>query len=54
MKIVIISITQYKEKDAIIDAISEEGEVTFLLKIIFLEGIPWINVSFTETHVPAG
>ena len=32
MKIVIISITQYKEKDAIIDAISEEGEVTFLAK----------------------
>ena len=32
MKIVIISITQYKEKDAIIDAISEEGEITFLAK----------------------
>ena len=32
MKIVIISITQYKEKDAIIDAIGEEGEITFLAK----------------------
>lgn len=32
MKIVIISITQYKEKDAIIDAIYEEGEMTFLAK----------------------
>ena len=32
MKIVIISITPYKEKDAIIDAISEEGELTFLAK----------------------
>ena len=32
MKIVVISVTEYKEKDAIIDAIGEEGEVTFLAK----------------------
>ena len=32
MKIVVLSITSYKEKDAIIDAISEEGNLTFLAK----------------------
>ena len=32
MKIVVLSITQYKEKDAIIDAISENGDITFLAK----------------------
>ena len=32
MKIVVLSITPYKEKDAIIDAINEQGEMTFLAK----------------------
>ena len=32
MKIIVLSITQYKEKDAIIDAISETGDITFLAK----------------------
>ena len=32
MKIVVLSITQYKEKDAIIDALSENGDFTFLAK----------------------
>ena len=32
MKIIVLSITQYKEKDAIIDAISENGDITFLAK----------------------
>lgn len=32
MKIIVLSITPYKEKDAIIDAISEEGDITFLAK----------------------
>ena len=32
MKIVVLSVTQYKEKDGIIDAISEEGAFTFLAK----------------------
>ena len=32
MKIIVLSITQYKEKDGIIDAISEQGSITFLAK----------------------
>ena len=32
MKIVVLSITPYKEKDAIIDAVNEQGEMTFLAK----------------------
>ena len=32
MKVVILSITPYKEKDAIIDAVNEQGEMTFLAK----------------------
>ena len=32
MKIITLSIVPYKEKDAIIDAISEEGDITFLAK----------------------
>ena len=32
MKIIVLSITPYKEKDAIIDAISEEGDITFTAK----------------------
>lgn len=32
MKIIVLSITPYKEKDAIVDAISEEGEIAFLAK----------------------
>ena len=35
MKIIVISITQYKEKDGIINAISEEGAITFLARGIF-------------------
>lgn len=35
MKIIVLSITPYKEKDGIIDAISENGDVTFLAKGIF-------------------
>ncbi len=35
MKIIVLSITQYKEKDGIIDAISENGDITFLAKGIF-------------------
>ncbi len=35
MKIIILSITPYKEKDAIIDAISENGDITFLAKGIY-------------------
>ncbi len=35
MKIVVLSITQYKEKDAIIDAISENGDITFLARGVF-------------------
>ena len=32
MKIITLSITPYKEKDAIINAISEEGEISFLAR----------------------
>ena len=32
MKIIVLSITPYKEKDGIIDAISEEGDITFTAK----------------------
>ena len=32
MKVVVLSITPYKEKDAIIDAVNEQGEMTFLAK----------------------
>lgn len=32
MKIIILSIVPYKEKDAIIDALSEDGDITFLAK----------------------
>jgi len=32
MKIIVLSITPYKEKDAIIDAISEQGDISFLAK----------------------
>ena len=32
MKIVVLSLTPYKEKDAIVDAISEEGDITFLAR----------------------
>ena len=32
MKVVILSITPYKEKDAIIDAVNEQGQMTFLAK----------------------
>ena len=35
MKIIVLSITQYKEKDGIVDAISENGDITFLAKGIF-------------------
>ena len=35
MKIIVLTITQYKEKDAIIDAISENGDITFLAKGVF-------------------
>ena len=35
MKIIVISITKYKEKDAIIDAIGEQGDITFLAKGVF-------------------
>lgn len=35
MKIIVLSITQYKEKDGIVDAISEEGSLTFLAKGVF-------------------
>ena len=35
MKIVVLTITQYKEKDAIIDAISENGDITFLARGVF-------------------
>lgn len=35
MKIVVLSITQYKEKDAIISAISEDGDITFLARGVF-------------------
>lgn len=35
MKIVVLSITPYKEKDGIIDAISEKGDITFTAKGIF-------------------
>ena len=35
MKIIVLSITPYKEKDAIIDAIGEDGDITFLAKGIF-------------------
>ena len=32
MRIIVLSITPYKEKDGIIDAISEQGDITFLAK----------------------
>ena len=32
MKIIVLSITPYKEKDGIIDAISENGDITFLAR----------------------
>lgn len=32
MKVVILSITPYKEKDAIVEAISEKGDITFSVK----------------------
>jgi DNA repair protein RecO len=35
MKIIVLSITQYKEKDAIINAISEEGAISFQVKSLF-------------------
>ncbi len=35
MKIIILSITQYKEKDGIVDSITEQGSLTFLAKSIF-------------------
>ena len=35
MKIIVLSITPYKEKDGIIDAISENGDITFLARGIF-------------------
>lgn len=35
MKIIVISITPYKEKDGIINAISEEGSLSFLARGIF-------------------
>ena len=35
MKIIVLSITPYKEKDAIIDALSENGDFTFLAKGIY-------------------
>ena len=35
MKIIVLSITPYKEKDGIIDAISEKGDISFLAKGIF-------------------
>lgn len=35
MKIIILSITQYKEKDGIVDAISEEGPISFQVKGLF-------------------
>ncbi len=35
MRIIVLTITQYKEKDGIIDAVSEEGKITFLAKGIF-------------------
>ena len=35
MKIIVISIAQYKEKDAIIESISEQGTITFLAKGVF-------------------
>ena len=35
MKIIVLSITPYKEKDGIIDAISENGDISFLARGIF-------------------
>lgn len=35
MKIIILSITQYKEKDGIIDAVTEQGVTSFTVKGIF-------------------
>ena len=35
MKIIVLTITQYKEKDAIIEGIGEEGSITFLVKSLF-------------------
>lgn len=35
MKIIVLTINQYKEKDAIIEAISENGDITFLARGIF-------------------
>lgn len=35
MKVIVVSIAQYKEKDAIIESISEQGTITFLAKGVF-------------------
>ena len=35
MKIIVLSVAPYKEKDAIVESISEEGLITFLAKGIF-------------------